>query len=77
MSADFLQDLVCSCKGKSPCKKSCACFEEKLACTDLCFCQGSDWCKHAQTHTLRRHKSGNWTINVSWNILKLILCLFN
>jgi hypothetical protein len=22
MSADLLQDLVCSCKGKSPCKKS-------------------------------------------------------
>ena len=59
MSADILQDLVCSCKGKSPCKKSCVCFEEKLACTDLCFCQGSDWCKHAQTHTLRGHKSGN------------------
>ena len=53
MSADFLQDLVCSCKGKSSCIKSCVCFEENLACTDLCFCQGSEWCKQAQTHTLR------------------------
>jgi hypothetical protein len=48
-----LQDLVCSCKGKSPCKCSCVCFEENLAWTDVCFCQGSEWCKHAQTHTLR------------------------
>jgi hypothetical protein len=53
MSADTLQDLVCSCNGTSPCKKSCACFEENLACTDLCFCQGSEWCINAQTHTLR------------------------
>ena len=53
ISADFLQDLVCSCKGKSSCIKSCVCFEENLACTDLCFCQGSEWCKQAQMHTLR------------------------
>ena len=57
MSAEFSQDLVCLCKGKSPCTKSCVCFEEKLASTDLCFCQGSDWCKHAQTHTLREDTS--------------------
>ena len=57
MSADVLQDLVCSRKGKSPCKKSCICFEEILACIDLCFCQGSEWCKHAQTHTLREDTS--------------------
>jgi hypothetical protein len=57
MSADTLQDLVCSCNGTSPCEKSCVCFEENLACTDLCFCQGSEWCKHAQTHTLRENTS--------------------
>jgi hypothetical protein len=57
MSADTLQDLVCSCNGTSPCKKSCACFEENLACTDLCFCQGSEWCTNAQTHTLREDTS--------------------
>jgi len=57
MPADFLQDLVCSCKGKSPCKKSCVYFEENLACTDLCFCQWSEWCKYAQTHTLREDTS--------------------
>ena len=27
MSSDFLQDLVCSCKGKSICSSSCVCFE--------------------------------------------------
>jgi hypothetical protein len=47
VSADLLQDLVCSCKGKSPCKKPCACFEEILVSTDLCFSQESEWCKHA------------------------------
>jgi hypothetical protein len=26
MSSDFLQDLVCSCKGKSVCMKGCICF---------------------------------------------------
>ena len=51
MSADTLQDLVCSCNGTSPCKKSCACFEENLACTDVCFCQGSEWCNmHKRIH---------------------------
>jgi hypothetical protein len=32
-----LQDLICSCNGTSPCTKACVCFEENLACTDLCF----------------------------------------
>jgi hypothetical protein len=36
MSAEFLRDLVCSCQGKSQCKKSCGCAEQSLACTDLC-----------------------------------------
>lgn len=54
MSSDFLQDLVCSCKDKSPCKKSCVCFEQNLACTDLCSCQGSELCKNAQTHFIGR-----------------------
>ena len=58
MSADVLKNLVCSCKGKSPCKKKpYLCFKENLACTDVCFCQGSEWCKHAQTHTLREDTS--------------------
>ena len=38
MSSDFLQDLVCSCKGKSICSSSCVCFEQNLSCTDLCPC---------------------------------------
>jgi hypothetical protein len=44
MSAEFLRDLVCSCKGKSQRKKSCVCAEQNLACTDLCSCQGSESC---------------------------------
>jgi hypothetical protein len=35
MSAEFLRDLVCSCKGKSQCKKSFVCAEQNLACTDF------------------------------------------
>lgn len=50
MSSDFLQDLVCSCKGKSICSASCVCFEQNLACTDLCPCYGSDLCKNVITH---------------------------
>jgi hypothetical protein len=30
MSAEFIRDLVCSCKGKSQCKKSCVCAEQNL-----------------------------------------------
>jgi hypothetical protein len=37
MSSDFLQDLVCTCKGKSVCMKGCICFEQSLSCTDLCL----------------------------------------
>jgi hypothetical protein len=50
MSSDFLQDLVCSCKGKSICFSSCVCFEQNLSCTDLCPCYGSDTCKNAITN---------------------------
>jgi hypothetical protein len=49
MSSHFLQDLVCSCKGKSICSSSCACFEQIMSCTDLCPCYGSDICKNAIT----------------------------
>ena len=49
MSSDFLQDLICTCKGKSVCSKSCVCFEQGLSCTDLCPCQGTDLCHNVQT----------------------------
>ena len=52
MSAEFLRDLVCSCKGKSQCKKSCVCAEQNLACTDLCSCQGSESCKNVNSYTI-------------------------
>ena len=28
MSSDFLQELVCTCKGKYVCMKGCICFEQ-------------------------------------------------
>jgi hypothetical protein len=34
MSSDFLQDLICTCKGKSVCMKGCICFEQSLSCTE-------------------------------------------
>ena len=49
MSSDFLQDLVCTCKGKSVCSKECVCFEQNLSCTDLCPCQASEMCKNINT----------------------------
>jgi hypothetical protein len=52
MSAEFLRDLVYSCKGKAQCKKSRVCAEENLACTDLCSCQGSESCKNVHSYTL-------------------------
>jgi hypothetical protein len=52
MSAEFLRDLVCSCKGKSQCEKSCVSAEQNLACTDICSCQGSESCKNIHSYTL-------------------------
>ena len=52
MSAEFLRDIVCSCKGKSQCKMSCVCAEQNLVCTDLCSCQGSESCKNVHSYTL-------------------------
>jgi hypothetical protein len=48
--SDFLQDLVCTCKGKSVCSRSCVCFEHNLSCTELCSCQASDLCRNSNTH---------------------------
>jgi hypothetical protein len=44
MSSDFLQDLICTCKCKSVCSTACVCFEQNLACTDLCPCQAKEQC---------------------------------
>ena len=52
MSAEFLRDLVCSCKGKSQWGKSCVCAEQNLACTDICSCQGSESCKNVHSYIL-------------------------
>ena len=46
MTSDFLQDLICSCKGKYICSKSCICREQQMSCTELCPCQGSDTCQN-------------------------------
>jgi hypothetical protein len=50
MSSDFLQDLVCTCKGRSVCSKGCVCFEQNLSCTELCPCQALDLCHNVITH---------------------------
>jgi hypothetical protein len=36
MSAEFLRDLVCSCKGKAQCKKSRVCAEKKQVLLEVC-----------------------------------------
>jgi hypothetical protein len=38
MTSDFLQDLVCMCKGKSICSKNCVCVEQNLSCASICGC---------------------------------------
>jgi hypothetical protein len=50
MSSEFLQDLICTCKGKNACSKSCICTEQNLACTSICSCQGKEDCKNHLTH---------------------------
>ena len=49
LASDFLQDLVCTCKGKYVCSKERVCFEQKLLCTDLCPCQASEMCRNIST----------------------------
>ena len=44
MTSDFLQDLICSCKGKVMCGRSCVYNKQNMCCTELCPCQGSDFC---------------------------------
>jgi hypothetical protein len=46
----FLQDLVCTCKGRSVCSKGCACFEQNLSYTELCPSQALDLCHNVITH---------------------------
>ena len=49
MSSDFLNDLICNCRGKNMCSKTCVCFEQNLGCTSVCICQASDDCRNAHT----------------------------
>ena len=37
-------DCLCSCKGTVMCCTSCVCNEQNMCCTELCPCQGSDFC---------------------------------
>ena len=50
-SSDFLQDLLCTCNGKTLCSKGCVCFEQNLSCTEPCPCQGNFSCNNSNTHT--------------------------
>ena len=34
MTSDFQQDIICSCKGKVMCGRSCVCNEQNMCCTD-------------------------------------------
>ena len=56
MSSDFLQDLICTCKGKAVCSSGCVCFEQGLSCTDLCPCQAGEICRNSNTQ-MSRNKS--------------------
>jgi hypothetical protein len=43
MTSDFLQYLICSCKGIVMCGRSCVCNEQNMCCTEPCLCQSSDF----------------------------------
>ena len=58
MSSDFLQDLICTCKGKAVCSSGCVCFEQGLSCTDLYPCQAGEICRNSNTQ-MTRNKSIN------------------
>ena len=45
-SSEILDKLICDCKGKKMCSKSCSCKDQGLSCTDVCFCGGEDDCKN-------------------------------
>ena len=49
MSSDFLQELICICKGKHICSRECVCYEQNLCCTVLYPCQGGDICSNIIT----------------------------
>ena len=49
-SSDFLQDLLCTCKGTTLCSKGCDCFEQNLSCTVPCPCQGNVSCNNSNTY---------------------------
>ena len=59
MSSEFLQDLICTCKEKTACSKSCICTEQNLACTNICSCQGKEDCTN---HLTRRAVPENITV---------------
>jgi hypothetical protein len=52
MTSDFLQDLVCMCKGKPICSKNYVCVEQNLSCTSICGCQGNEECRNQLSHQL-------------------------
>ena len=55
-SSDFLQDLICTCKGKAVCSSGCVCFEQGLSCTDLCPWKAGEICRNSNTQ-MSRNKS--------------------
>ena len=50
-SSDFMNDFLCTCKGKYSCSQGCFCAEQNLTCSELCQCQGTDACCHPLTQT--------------------------
>lgn len=49
MASDFLQDLVCTCRGKLVCARNCVCNRQNLSCTTVCLFKGSHNCNHGIT----------------------------
>jgi hypothetical protein len=71
MSSDFLQDLVCSGKGKSICSSSCVCFEQSLSCTYLRPCYGSDMCENVITKKVTLLEDDVWNLVDFYKVLLL------
>ena len=49
-SSNFLQDLVCNCRGKPVCASNFVCLEQNLSDANLCPCQGTEIFKNVNAN---------------------------
>lgn len=48
-AAEMLEELLCSCRGRSACANDCTCAKNDMGCTEECLCKGSEECANEFT----------------------------